>query len=218
MDFEKEFDKYVEEQRAGASGPRLQRLLGDLTGTKKMFKEALLPVFRTFDGFILEYEFISSSGYRLFIDALNVPYWVGFESEGFVAHAETITRDRFDMERMRIRKMGALGILYVPFSWDELDKKPEMCRASVYELLGRFSNRKSIELNVMEKELLMSMRMMGRPFRMKDVNACLGRQAQANLMVIRKLLDKRLILPLHDGRARNHYYVVNNDALTRLMR
>ena len=119
---------------------------------------------------------------------------------------------------MRIRKMGALGILYVPFSWDELDKKPELCRASVYELLGRFSNRTSVELSVFEKELLMTMRLLGRPFRMDDVNACLGRQAQASLQVIRKLQVKKLIQPLHDGRLRNHYYIVNNDEVRRLMR
>ena len=87
MEFEIGFGKFLDEQRAGASGLRLQRLMSDLTGTKKMFKEALFPIFRSFDGFVLEYEFISSSGYRMFIDALNVPYWAGFESEGFVCCA-----------------------------------------------------------------------------------------------------------------------------------
>ncbi|MCR2806105.1 hypothetical protein [Paenibacillus soyae] len=218
MDFEKQFELFVEQQRAGASGLRLERLSGDLTGTKKMFKEALWPVFQTFEGFVLEYELMNSPDQPLFVNALNVPYWTGFESEDYFAYVETLTNEQFNTEQLRIRHMVMLGILYCPFSWDELDMQPELCRESVHTLLVKHSRRASIELSLTEKEALVALRMMGRPFRMKDVNDCLGNQDQASLMVIRKLLDKKLILPLHDGKAKNHYFIINNEELRKLMR
>ncbi|MFC5467762.1 hypothetical protein ACFPPD_03460 [Cohnella suwonensis] len=63
------------------------------------------------------------------------------EAEGFVAHVENITLARLDFGKMRVRSMGTLGILYVPFNFDEMDKKTEACRRQLYgELNGRSSS------------------------------------------------------------------------------
>lgn len=154
---EQEWEKFVQSQRRTASGNRLERLKKNLVGEKKMFKEALWPVFRSFEGFSLEYEVKSLSGVHIYLDAFYHPLKIAFESEGFVPHAETITRDRFSFERMRIRTMAYLGYKFVPFTWDELDQHPEMCRRTVYELLGRYSgkdDRAYRELTVYEQEVL----------------------------------------------------------------
>ena len=107
--FEVEFDKFVERQKKTANLQRLEQLNKDLTGTVVMFKNVLWPVFRSFDGFILEHEIQTSSGVKLYIDAFHEYLKFGFESEGYVPHAQNITRDRFNFERMRVRTMSAYG-------------------------------------------------------------------------------------------------------------
>lgn len=111
----------------------MEQLQKDLTGEKKLLGTILWPVLKSFEGLTLEYELVSISGMRIFIDVFYEPLWLAFESEGFVAHAENITRDRFAFERMRIRTIASYGYKYVPFAWDEMDKRPEACRRSVYE-------------------------------------------------------------------------------------
>ena len=155
--FELEFAKFLDEQRRTATGTRLERLHKDLIGEKKMLETAIWPVLKSFEGLILEYEVISLSGVKIYIDAFYAPIAAAFESEGFVYHADNITRDRFDFERMRVRTMMMYGYKYVPFTWDELEKKPEVCRRTVYELLGRFAmteGKAYNELTVQEREVL----------------------------------------------------------------
>ena len=142
--FEKKFNEFLESQRESASVLRLEQLKKDLTGEKKLIKEVLYPVLRSFDGLVMESELISSAGVKIFMDVEYEPLKFAFESEGFGVHAENITRDRFTFERMRIRTMVMQGYKYLPFTWDELDKKPEACRRAVYELLGRFSSTAGI--------------------------------------------------------------------------
>jgi hypothetical protein len=114
--FEKEFNEFLETQRKSANGLRLEQLQKDLTGEKKLIKEVLYPVFQSFEGLVMESELISSAGVRIFIDVLYEPLGFAFESEGFGAHAENITRDRFTFERMRIRTMVMHGYKYLPFT------------------------------------------------------------------------------------------------------
>jgi hypothetical protein len=138
--FEQEFARFLEEQKKSASGLRLEQLQKDNMGEKKLLEAVLWPVFKSFDGFTLEYELVSTSGVRIFIDAFYEPLGFAFESEGFAVHAGNIPRDRFSFEKMRARTLAAYRYEYIPFSWDELDKKPDACRRSVYELRGIYSS------------------------------------------------------------------------------
>jgi len=65
---------------------------------------------------MLKYEITSSSGVKMYMDVLYVPLLTALECEGFVVHAEKITRDRFDFEKTRVRSMAVNGITYMPFS------------------------------------------------------------------------------------------------------
>jgi hypothetical protein len=213
--FEREFKKFLEEQQRTASGLRLEHLQKELIGEKKLFSEVLWPVLKSFEGFILEYEMVSLSGVRMFIDTFYVPLEIGFESEGFVAHAEKITRDRFNFERMRVRTMAMYGYKYVPFTWDELDKNPEACRRMVYEMLGRTSGGQGLvnrELTVNEREVLRYARRLNRPFRLNDVCYCLQKGPDASRFVLRQLMDLRLIQPLRQTKHRHHEFIIVEQA------
>ncbi|MDQ6420291.1 hypothetical protein RB620_12680 [Paenibacillus sp. LHD-117] len=201
------------EQKQDADARRLEMLERDLLGTKRMFSEVLWPVFSTLDGFQLEHRIVGGSGVSMYIDAFYEPLGLAFESEGFAFHAENITRERFSFERAKIRAMLKNGYVYVPFTMDEIDKKPEACRSSLYEILRYWGGRQpSEEITLHERELLRYVSRLGRPFKLADVETCLRMKRTFCLNLIKGLAAKKLIKPLHPSRKRNHYYELEKDS------
>ena len=155
---------------------------------------------------------MSMSGMRIYVDVFYAPLRIAFESEGFVVHAENITRDRFNFERMRVRTLIGCEYKYIPFTWDELDKKPETCRRTIYELLGRFSNTAG-EISVKEKEVLRQAQYLNRPFCIGDICDWLRLKQDASRRVLRMLLEKNLITPIGSGTIRYHQYTLQERAI-----
>ncbi|MFC5531987.1 hypothetical protein [Cohnella yongneupensis] len=193
---------------------RLEMLDKDLTGTKKLL-QVLWPVLGSFDDLVLEYEITSLSGVKIYADAYHRAWRAVFEAEGYASHAETITRDRFSFERMRIRTFTNLGYRFMPFSWDELDKRPEACRRSVYEMLGRFGSGglgvmgarvRWTELSVYERELIRCAWLHNGSFGLPDVCMWLGLKEDATRLVVRKLEPKGLLLRVGGSARHAHRY------------
>jgi len=111
MSFDMTFESFLKEQIRGASGQREEMVRRELTGTKLLVKNLLLPVFGKLDGVELEYEMNGLSGVKIYGDAVNGSLRTVFEEEHYFTHAERITRDRFSFERAR---------------------RPERCRTWVY--------------------------------------------------------------------------------------
>ncbi|TFE25835.1 hypothetical protein [Cohnella luojiensis] len=156
-DFEREYERFLAEQRKGASGQRLEMLHRDLTGTKKLLEKVVWPAMKSFEGFVLEYEIVTTSGVKAYVDIFYEVLWFAMEANGYVSHVETITRERYSFEQMKIRSVGGYRFTYLPFSWDELDKKPELCLRSFYEQLGNYrttDNTEFLELSVYQREVL----------------------------------------------------------------
>jgi hypothetical protein len=213
--FEQEFSRFLDEQRRSASGQRLILLQKDLIGERKLIKEVLWPVLKSFNGLSMEHELISTTGVKIFVDVLHEPLRIAFESEGFVAHSENITRERFIFERMRIRTIAMYGYKYIPYCWDELDKRSEACRRSLYELIGRFSSTagKALnELTVSEREILRYSIGLNRPLRMKDACYCLQMGPKPTRNVLMQLMEKKLIQPIGTGTLRHHEYIIEDKA------
>jgi hypothetical protein len=208
--FESAFEEFLKEQRRSAVGVRQEMLQKDLTGTVVLMR-MLWSVFQSFDGFTLEYEIVSLSGVKIYIDVFYKPLRLGLECDGFVPHAEMIMRERFTFERMRIRTLVMYGIRYIPFSWDELDKKQEACRRMMYELLGRYGGSQH-RLSVNEKEILRDMMRESRPLQLRDACECLGLAEEASRRVIRNLIEKNLVRPAGAGAVRFHSYKLEEQA------
>ncbi|REK77482.1 hypothetical protein [Paenibacillus paeoniae] len=213
--FEKQFEAFLVEQKSKASPRRLEMLERDLTGTVKLLREVIWPIFRSFDGFELEYEMKSSNGVSMFIDAFYKPYRIAFECDGYSAHVELITRDRFNFEKSRVRTMLLKGYVYAPFSWDELDKKSAICRSYVYELLGRYSSSGNA-ITLYECEIIRYVARLNRPFRLKDICDCLGKKRDFSKRSITALIEKQLIQPVRPLKQRNHEYVLCEGALQQI--
>jgi hypothetical protein len=213
---ELEYRNLLETQIKQATGMRLEQLQKQGEGEHKLMVEIVWPVRKTFEGIILEKEIVTLTGAKAYIDAFDEKFRLGLESEGFVVHAERVTRPRFDFERNRIRSMLAYGIHYTPFTYDEMDKRPEICRRALYEIYGSFSSPadhfSKEQLTLYEREVVRYALWLGQPFSIRDVQACTNKGEDFCRKVIRSLLKKRLIRPMYLNRTRNHYYVLEEKA------
>ncbi|WP_373229714.1 hypothetical protein [Cohnella sp.] len=203
----------MEEQKRQASGMRLEMLNKQGEGEKKLLVDIVLPVLRSTKGLILEYEIVTLSGVKAYIDAFYEPLEIGFEGEGFVAHAQNITRSRFDFERNKVRSMSVNDLKYFPFTWDEMDKKTEFCRRAIYEVLGRhtsggWSGVTYSEVSLYEREVIRYALRLNRPIRMADVCECLQSSHQFCRSILRKMIEKNLLKPLRVNAVRHHEYVL----------
>lgn len=181
-----------------------------------MFEAVLWPTLKSFEGVVLEYEIVSLSGMRIYIDAFYEPLGIAFDSDGYVSHGENLTRDRFSFERMRMRSIVMLGYRYFPFSYDELDKKPEMCRRAVYELLGRYGSGPGAALSqlpVYERELLRLGRLRGgKPFTLADVCECLRVSDDTARKIAKGMTGKGILIATGSGKERIHAYRLSENA------
>lgn len=212
--YKSQYEKLLKEQMKRATGMRLEQLKKHGEGERKLVEDILLPVLKSTKGIILEKEMVTLSGVKAYIDAYYEPLRFGFEGEGFVSHAENITRPRFDFEKQKIRSMAAFGIPYVPFTWDDMDKRPDMCRKTLYEMLGRYSGGFTDsyrEVSLYEREVIRYGLRLGRPIRMKDVCECLQSGQDFCRSILLKMIDKKLLKPKNENLKRHHEYVLADD-------
>ncbi|MEK0313839.1 hypothetical protein [Cohnella sp. 56] len=198
---------FIERQRSSAKGQRLEMLNRDLSGTIKLLTDILLPVFGTLEGFHLEYEIVSATGVKLYADIYYEPLGLVFECDGYVPHVELMTRDRFSFERMRMRSFALIGYKYVPFSRDEMDKKPEMCKRAVYELLGRYGSGgdQLLGLPVYMREVVRNAAS-GASFTQREAREWLLLQQDKTRSVLRDMLKEGWIELVGGSEKRNHHY------------
>lgn len=214
VSFEEAYGQFLQQQKSGAKGSRLERLEKIGAGERQLLK-LIWSLFKSFDGFHLEYEIIGINGVRIYLDVFYEPLGLVFECDGFVVHAELITRDRFTFERMRIRSMAMYGYIYVPFSYDELDKKSEACLRCIYELLGRLNSAvvgPFTDLTLPERNLLSHVMLLNRPFTMKDVALCLRKSQVTSRKYVVMLMDKQLVTPVGTNKHRHHFYELTDRA------
>ncbi|CAN7713070.1 hypothetical protein [Paenibacillus sp. LjRoot56] len=219
--FEKEYEVFWNEQVHHAEGQRLEMLQRDLTGTKILLKEVLLPVLGSFDGLELEYEMLSLSGVKIYGDVCHPTLGIVFEEDSFITHAEKITRDRFSFERARARSVAMLGYTYFPFSRDELEKKPSFCQRNLYEWIGRFGNAQEVglhELAVYEREILRFALTSNKPFNVKEVCHWLQLTRVTSSKILRGLVSKGLLSPSGGSLTRSYQFLITEKAIALLHR
>lgn len=213
--FEKQFEVYFNEQKRLANPRRLEMLNKNLTGEIKLLKDVLIPVIGSFEDLEMEYEMLSLTGIRIFGDFFYKVFRIIFECEGFVSHAEMITRDRFDFEKMRIRTFAQSSFIYYPFSWDDLDKRPEVCRRALYALLGKLGSSGGMtqfDLSVKEREILRYALRLNRPIEWNDAAYCLQAGRTTCIKILRILWEKGIIRPEGDSSHRIHSFVLEDKA------
>ncbi len=213
---EEALSSLLEGQQKEASGQRLALLKKELSSEKKLLRSVVWPVLQSFEGISLEFEIIIENGVRLYIDAVYHPLRFALECEGYMFHAENITRERFDLEKKKVRAMQMQGYRYIPFTRDDLDKRPEQCRQYLATLIRQFSSCDDdayFRLSVYEREMIRYAIRLNRPFKVADVCYCLQIGKTAGYQVIRKMMNNRLCVAVGTGVHRFHEFVLTPNAV-----
>lgn len=214
--FEREFSKLLETEKKRASGQRLEMINKDLIGTIRMLEVTVWAVRRTLAGITLEKEIVNRSGYRFYIDAFEDFSRLALEAEGYAAHAQNITRPRFNMEKSRVRTIAAYRYVYTPFTKDQLEESPEECRSSYSELLASYgmvgANAAYEELSIHEREVLRFAKHLNRPLLPADAFFCLGCGRDFTLKLLKGLVEKELLIPSGKGTLRYRKYILTDRA------
>lgn len=213
MRIDEQVETFLKEQRKQAEGRRREMLEKDLTAEIAMLKELILPVLGSLKDVEMEFELVSMTGTRIYADFCLLKYRMILEVEGFVVHAEKVTRQRFDFERMRIRTFAEQGYSFVPFTWDELAKHPEACRRTLYAIIGKLGGDVAIRngLGVREKEVLRCALTLHRPIRLADVRRFLKLSTPTSRKVLKMLVHKGYLSPVVGGVMRVHAYALTDE-------
>lgn len=213
MSFEREFEIFLQEQKQGAEGQRLAKLQEDLTGTKVLLETVVWPVFRTFEDLMLEYEVRTRTGSHIYVDVYHKRLRIAFEEEHFVTHAEKVSRARYDFERFRVRSVAVRGMIYFPYTRDELVKKPDLCRTDLFELVGMLGNREGsglMELPVFEREVIRCAVMETGVFRPGDVARWLNVNLKTARNVIKQMEERKLLSRVGGSANRAYAYELSD--------
>lgn len=217
MNYEEEFNKLLEEQMRKAGGARLEQLRREKTGERKLFADVLRPVMpsSSLAEVVLEYEMVSLSGVRIYLDFYFPTFRWAVECLGYVPHAEMMTRERFDFEQVRVHTLDVYSITHIPFSWDQINKKTEYCRRVMYEMLGRNSavpGDAYRDLTIHEREVIRYAKYLNRPLKIGDVCSCTHLKDDAARNIIKMMVSKGLVKPLGKGKVRFHQFLLDEKA------
>ncbi|MFC3800361.1 hypothetical protein [Cohnella sp. GCM10012308] len=164
---------------------------------------------------MLEYEILSQNGVKLYADAFFAPLQHVYECEGFVPHVQLKTRERHDFAQSRLRTFAAKRFVYVPFSRDELEKKTEACRRSLYEIIGEQATSqqkgKLYLLPIVERELLRFALHVSNRFSLPNACQALNIGETSARKHLRSLYEKQLLRPIGNGDRRHHYYQITDE-------
>jgi len=206
--FTEEFEAVYRKQRTEARGQRREMLEGDLTGTKLML-EVLYPVLGSLDGIVLEHEMVGVSGVKIYCDAFVREWGTALEEEHYVTHAEMVTRKRFTFERARARSMAFFGYAYFPYSRDELERNPDICRRDLQQFINARTGRGGVGyllLSVYEREALRAAFMFAKPFILTELSARLGVEVHTASKIAKRLVSKGYFRKVGGGESRCHAF------------
>lgn len=214
--FDEDYSAFWTRQVRTAEGQRKEMLEKDLTGTRLLLENVLIPVLGSFEGMELEYEIANLSGVKLYADVYHHRLRAVFEEDHYTTHAEKITRRRFSFERGRARTFAVLGLRYFPFSRDELEQFPELCRRDLSELIARSASAERsglMQRTVYERELLRCALLRRRPFRLSDASGWLQVTKDTCRIILRQLQADNLIKGVGGGEVRCHEFEITEKGM-----
>jgi predicted DNA-binding transcriptional regulator len=201
MSFEQEHQLLMERHLGLRTGERRGRLArGHLYAEKLLLQNVWWPLFGNFDDLHPEYEVYDWNRKSQFLDFAFLPPYgrFGLECDGYQSHVKDMDRERFSYSLNRDTFLSGLGWRIIHFSFDDVQRRPEICRMLLQMVIGPSLIKSTSELSVspQERELLKLAWGQGRGIRPKDII----RRYNVNFRTARKwlqgLVDKGLLRPV----------------------
>ncbi|WP_080831800.1 hypothetical protein [Cohnella massiliensis] len=215
-------EAFIERHVAARQGERKGRLRrGNRYAENLFLRNVWWPLFGQFDHLHPEYEVYDWNRKSQFIDfAFMPPYGrFGIEVDGFQTHVKDMDRETHSYSLNRDTFLTGLGWTMLHFSFDDVQKHPEISRMLLQLAVGTDSLRPlalTSEISHMEKDILRMAWRLGRHIRPRDVREQFGLDFRTARKHLASMCDKGLLRPVSCGGAVRRYEL-EPDSLKRLL-
>lgn len=206
------------------TGERRRRLEEGHGHAEQKFMELVwYPLFQGFDHLHPEYELVDYGGNLRFIDFAWIRDTVklAIEIDGFSAHASNLSRRQFDDGLMRQNHLVIDGWHVLRFSYDLVRDQPRLCQQVVQQYFGKIWTlgvTRSLDGmsadELLEREVIRLALREDRPLHPADVRRHLNLSEWHTKQLIRRIVSKGLLEPLHTDRQRIRCYRLVRERLT----
>jgi hypothetical protein len=222
MDFEQAHARFMEHHTARRSGERKGRLLrGHQHAERLLLRNVWWPLFGSLEHLHPEYEIYDWNRKSQFLDFAFLPPYVkiGLECDGFQTHIKDMDREGHSYSLNRDTFMKGMGWTMVHFSYEDVKKRPEICRMLLQLVISPYMLRspESGAFSDSVRDVLRLAWSLGRPIRPKDVidaQGCNFRTARVRLQV---LVARGLLRPVVQGGKVRSYELVEQARLEHLL-
>ncbi|QQZ62157.1 hypothetical protein JI735_05820 [Paenibacillus sonchi] len=199
--FEKEHEALVERHLSARTGERRGRLArGHQYAEKLLLQNVWWPLFGNLDHLHPEYEVYDWNRKSQFLDLAFLPPYgkFGLECDGYQSHVKDMDREKFSYSLNRDTFLAGMGWRIIHFSFDDVQKRPEVCRMLLQMVIGPtlIRNASGSSTSPQEREVLRMAWCTGKGIRPKDIMI----QYHVNFRTARKwlqgLADKGMLRPV----------------------
>lgn len=204
-DFEQSYCDFLEQHERKRSGERKGRLVrGHGYAEKLLLQNVWWPLFGNFHNLHPEYEIYDWNRKSQFLDFAFLPEFgqFGLECDGFQSHIKDMDREKHSYAVNRDNFLTAMGWKMFHFTFDDVQKRPEICRMLLQMSLAPHLIRSSSStpINLKEREVLNLAWSLGRKIRPKDVQNHLNLNFRTARIRLHSLVEKKLLRPIVNGR------------------
>ncbi|WP_410512547.1 hypothetical protein PaeBR_21695 [Paenibacillus sp. BR2-3] len=206
MDFEKEYQLLIEHHLDARTGERRGRLVrGHQYAEKLLLQNVWWPLFGNLDHLHPEYEVYDWNRKSQFLDFAFLPPYgrFGLECDGFQSHIKDMDRERFSYSLNRETFLAGMGWRIIHFSFEDVQKRPEICRMLLQMVIGpsQIRNIAASPVSPMERELVRLAWNLGKPLRPRDIMNLY----QVNFRTARKWLQEMVVKGMLRPLIKNKY-------------
>ncbi|WP_042163898.1 hypothetical protein [Paenibacillus gorillae] len=216
--FEQAHETFLLEHTNRRQGERKGRLVrGHQYAEKLLLQNVWWPVFGSFENLHPEYEVLDWNRKSQFLDfAYITPFGqFGLECDGYQSHIKDMDRERFSYSLNRDAFLTGLGWRMLHFSFDDVQKRPEVCRMLLQHAIGpAFFHKESVAAGAsvssirIERELLQAAWRLGGAISPKEARECIGVDFRTARKHLQAMVVKGLLKPVSKGKQIRSYEVV----------
>ncbi|SFS57839.1 hypothetical protein [Paenibacillus sp. BC26] len=221
LDFEEEHAKFLEHHLSKRSGERKGRLLrGHQYAEKLLLQNVWWPLFGSFEHLHPEYEIYDWNRKSQFLDFAFLPPYgrFGLECDGYQSHIKDMDRESFSYSLNRDTFLTGIGWKMIHFSFDDVHKRPDVCRMLLQLVIGPYLIRPHSPelLPADEKDVLRFALQLSRSVRPRDVMLHFHVSFRSARNLLQNLARRGLMQPI----TRNSYttsYELTDSAVLQLL-
>ncbi|WP_421383299.1 DNA-binding response regulator [Bacillus salacetis] len=210
MEFEKEYQAFMDSHLQTRTGERLRRLQEGHKHAERLFLEQVWwPLFQHFRYLHPEYEINDFKDGKRYLDFAYIrpTMQICFEIDGYGPHLQKISRWQFSDSLERQNQLVIDGWTVIRFSYDQVKEKPRRCQQIIQQVIGRWLGDEldQTTLSLVEKEVLRLAIRKGEAISPIEVAEYVNLSTRTVSKVLSQLVEKQMLTPASGTRRIRSY-------------